>query len=61
MSWINELLSGDLQKIYNNSDWKIIYAIFEGLMVLDSKIMKSLPGVVKQWNISSDKKIYNVF
>ncbi|MDR2778841.1 MAG: peptide ABC transporter substrate-binding protein [Puniceicoccales bacterium] len=56
-----ELLSADPQKVYNNSDYKVMHAIFEGLVVPDPETMKPLPGVAERWSVSPDKKIYEFF
>ncbi|MDR1890557.1 MAG: peptide ABC transporter substrate-binding protein [Puniceicoccales bacterium] len=56
-----ELLGADPQKIYCNSDYKVMHAVFEGLVVPDPETMKPLPGVAERWNVSPDKKRYEFF
>jgi ABC-type oligopeptide transport system substrate-binding subunit len=40
-----EMLGADPQKIYYDSDYKIVHAVFEGLVVPDPETLKPLPGV----------------
>jgi oligopeptide transport system substrate-binding protein len=61
ISSLSALTYVDPQKISNDSDHKIIYAAFEGLIVPDPETMQPLPGVAERWVISPDGKTYEFF
>lgn len=58
---INELVYADPQKIFDDSDYKIIQSAFEGLIIPDPETMKPIPAVAERWTVSQDKKIYEFF
>jgi oligopeptide transport system substrate-binding protein len=56
-----ELLKTDPQKVHNDSDYKILHAAFEGLVIPDPESIKPLPGVAEHSSISPDGKIDEFF
>ncbi|MDR1413877.1 MAG: peptide ABC transporter substrate-binding protein [Puniceicoccales bacterium] len=56
-----ELINIDPQKIYRSSDYKILQAAFEGLVVPDPETMLPLPGIAERWTISPDGMEYKFF
>jgi oligopeptide transport system substrate-binding protein len=61
ISSIVELSHFDPQKVNDSNDYKIIQAVFEGLVVPDPETMKPLPGVAERWTVSPDGRIYEFF
>jgi oligopeptide transport system substrate-binding protein len=51
----------DPQTVHDVSDYKVIQAIFEGLVVPDPETMEPLPGVAERWTVSGDGKTYEFF
>ncbi|MDR3144265.1 MAG: peptide ABC transporter substrate-binding protein [Puniceicoccales bacterium] len=58
---VSEPASVDPQRVWDDSDYKILHALFEGLIVPDPETMEPLPGVAETWTISPDHRIYEFF
>lgn len=51
----------DPTMITGHPEFRLVFALFEGLVALHPESLKPIPGVAKNWQISNDKKTYTFY